>query len=568
MCQAGSGCRLAANISNARCGKPHGDGGYKPDTSPVIQEAVVRELVHRIGDKTWDVSEGAIIEAAKLIEAQGAHADMAVFEPLIEPLFKHANWGGMGRREGKAAADALVRIGQTAVPMLLENLTSMEGHDRWSALDILGRISEPKAVVLSQARGLLRDPDEYVRRTAIEILGKMGPDALPAVPELLQQEAVEKVLLDRQNMMTEYEFRQVWIQMALIRIQGPNADRIRALASHLKCQDESTARFAAENLGDIGAPAHIVLPELLEALHSTNANTRVGAAGAIGQIGADDDKTIAALIDRLKNDPELYVRQAAASSLGDIGPKAKAALPALRQAAYSGPESEWWGWGDAIQHIEPYAASTRAAATQTAPAPRPAGEIKPGAWWEAQSGWAQEVNGLRVRIDISGVNAPRLGMAVGLMFWNVSEGAFALNLSDGTMRRWEVRDAWEKIVEPRATMPAVARGDWTIYIRAQSTPYIPNSPRETNQSGHLEIDGRTWQLPPGRYTLRATFSGPSKVAGKLASTGAWEGSVEVPAQTFEVFGEPTPEAFQAAIAKTRARILITRRPNGGRWRNW
>lgn len=189
------------------------------------------------------------------------------------------------------------------------------------------------------------------------------------------------------------------------------------------------------------------------------------------------------------------------------------------------------------------------ATRQTQPSTRAAGEPKEGAWWEVEPGWAKEVNGLRVRIDVSGQNARRLAMEVELMFWNVSEDAFALNLSDGTMRSWEVRDAAGKVVEPRETTPVAAAANWMVYGRAASTPGTRVS--AGNRGGRLELDGRVWQLVPGKYTLGGTFSGPSKLAGKQKGSPAWEGRVEVPGQAFEVFGEPTAKEFKTAIAKAR-----------------
>ena len=174
-------------------------------------------------------------------------------------------------------------------------------------------------------------------------------------------------------------------------------------------------------------------------------------------------------------------------------------------------------------------------------------------WWERAPGWAKEVNGLRVRIDLRGVNTRRGGNGTcQLMFWNVSERTFALNPSDVTMDSWEVRDAKGKVVEPSETKPAAAKAYWYPYNPGQSSPGQIVSFSDVNRGGRLELAGRVWQLAPGRYTLRVTFSGPSKAPGKPEHPPAWEGRVEVPEQAFEVYGEPTPEEFKAAIAKARA----------------
>ena len=310
---------------------------------PADIQTSLQDLATRMMQKDWEVYSRAITEAAQLVLSQPVGREMAAFQPLVAPLFAHANWGGIGEREGRLAADALVRIGSPAVLVLVAKLKSADDHDRWSAMDVLGRIGEPKSLVLASARSLLKDGDSYVRRVAIDTLGKLGKDALPAVPDLKAQDAVEKTLTVRQNNQEhEYEPAQVHIELALIGIQGASPERIAALARHLTSDDKNqAAAYAAAELGELGTAARTATPELLAALRHTSAQVRVNAAGSLGKIGADDEAVIEGLIDRLKNDVEPYARQAAAGSLGLIGPKAKAALPPLRQAAKADPE--WWG---------------------------------------------------------------------------------------------------------------------------------------------------------------------------------------------------------------------------------
>src|SRR5262249_46640129 len=76
---------------------------------------------------------------------------------------------------------------------------------------------------------------------------------------------------------------------------------------------------------------------------------------------------------------------------------------------------------------------------------------------------------------------------------------------------------------------------------------------DPNRDGRLDIDGCVWQLSPGRYSLSCTFSGPSKSAGAPAGFEPWKGSIEVPAQRFEVFRDLTPDEWKAEIAQVRSR---------------
>jgi HEAT repeat protein len=256
----------------------------KPATGAATQSATAQKLAERISDKRVEVLIPAIQEAAKLIVTQDASADMAVFQPLFEPLFAHANYGGIGHEAWSAAAGALVRIGQPAVTMLVEKLKSKNEHDRWSAMNILSRIGEPKALVLASARALLRDSDDYVRRTAIESLERLGPVAMPAVAELQEQAAIEKDLLARQNRKEEYESQRVFIELALIRIRGVSPELVKAIASHLSSPGLGAAAHAASVLGELGNDARIALPELEQALTHPDGTTRGAVASAIRRI--------------------------------------------------------------------------------------------------------------------------------------------------------------------------------------------------------------------------------------------------------------------------------------------
>jgi HEAT repeat protein len=77
----------------------------------------------------------------------------------------------------------------------------------------------------------------------------------------------------------------------------------------------------------MGPKARGLIPALLVNLQDEDHFVRRGAAWALGQVGSDEDRVVAALIGVLRRDPDSSVRCAAAYALGYIGsPKARAAL--------------------------------------------------------------------------------------------------------------------------------------------------------------------------------------------------------------------------------------------------
>jgi HEAT repeat protein len=81
---------------------------------------------------------------------------------------------------------ALARIGEPAVPALIETLNDRDPKVRAAAAMALARIgSQAKAAVPALIKAL-KDKDPDVRREAARALGQMGPAAQEAVPALLE----------------------------------------------------------------------------------------------------------------------------------------------------------------------------------------------------------------------------------------------------------------------------------------------------------------------------------------------------------------------------------------------
>lgn len=86
----------------------------------------------------------------------------------------------------ETAAAALGRIGQPAVPQLVEALTSPNPTLRHQAADTLARIGPSAKDAVPALVKAMEDQDPTVRKAAARALGQIGPDAADAVPQLIE----------------------------------------------------------------------------------------------------------------------------------------------------------------------------------------------------------------------------------------------------------------------------------------------------------------------------------------------------------------------------------------------
>jgi hypothetical protein len=125
---------------------------------------------------------------------------------------------------------------------------------------------------------------------------------------------------------------------------GPSlAAAVRRLLGLLKDPNRDVRLQAAAALGDLGGQAHLVLPALRAALKEAalkdgDAAVRNAAAHAVLQVGPQPASEIAGLIASLKDDLDV-VRFNAAIALGDLGPEAREAVPALTHAHLRDPDA-------------------------------------------------------------------------------------------------------------------------------------------------------------------------------------------------------------------------------------
>jgi HEAT repeat protein len=228
-------------------------------------------------------------------------------------------------------------------------------------LPVVAQQPEPafEGRTVSEWLARLKDPDKKVRHDAVLTLNMMGPEAakiaLPAVlDQLKNKDAVgrpDAAFLLRQYVLLDY--------------LGPEVKTVRtALIGYLKDSDVGVRQEAAFALGYFGAAGKPAIPALIDGLKDSDMYVRGSCIHALSTFGTDARPAVPALTQLLK-DPEPYLRvnaaevlwrlgekkpeslavliavvkdhpldaPGAARVLGDIGPDAKVALPALLNAA-------------------------------------------------------------------------------------------------------------------------------------------------------------------------------------------------------------------------------------------
>ena len=256
-------------------------------------QSAVPALVKALGDDDADVRAGA----ARAIGAIGPAAKSAV-PALLEALKDQGYFlGARGELPSEvpvwvAVSEALGDVGPAALPELIAALKDEHPQVFAGAANAIHRIGPEAKEAVEPLVKLVKKDDAFARRAGIYGLMGIGPEAKAAVPALIEA-------LDHEHFHTQY--------------------------------------WACRALREIGPGAKAAVPVLVRLLKDDMASVRRHAAQALGGIGPEiGEEAIASLTAALK-DPTEPVREDAAIALGKIGPPAKAAAPALEKALAKGP---------------------------------------------------------------------------------------------------------------------------------------------------------------------------------------------------------------------------------------
>ena len=221
---------------------------------------------------------------------------------------------------GLADASPQGSLGEEPTGELVEMLASEDPARRVTGAISLGILGTSDPAALRGLAEALDDPDVRLRYKSARALWRLKEGAAPAAAEL-GAAMVDPDVRVRHN------------AYGALRVLGPEAEP--AIPTLLRMLDEGDveARIQAVNvLEEIGEPAAVAVPRIAELLSSTDDDMRYQAADALEELAPFAEAALPALIRALTTDEDPDVRRNVVSCLGDMGPPAAPAIPAMIEA--------------------------------------------------------------------------------------------------------------------------------------------------------------------------------------------------------------------------------------------
>jgi HEAT repeat protein len=344
-----------------------------PDNGAAAAVPVLAEMVE--SEKKGSLARSAL----SVLKELGPRARVAV--PALARALQGEDW--LFRSNVAYALGAIGPEAETAAPALEALLRDEKLSVRVEAARALWRIRRDRAAVPALL-GVCEAKDGS-RWRLLDVLGEIGPDADLAVPVL------------RQALRDADDPDRVGVALALWRLErrvevsgvvfDPRREGLSALLRMLRAGRPEQRVAAAGALGEIGPEAGEALPALLALIRDEDPFVREQAVAAVGAIGPDAAEAQAALAGLLRDenpDVRLAAAQAlvrgrhcpaavvatvveilerhphfaiaAAAVLGDLGPDARAAVPALRRLLRHSDRDVYVAAARALRQIDPDAA--------------------------------------------------------------------------------------------------------------------------------------------------------------------------------------------------------------------
>jgi HEAT repeat protein len=241
--------------------------------------------------------------------------------PALLPVLQTPNHAARGRvlaNLGNLGPEAAA-----AVPGLMQMLAE-PGYARWKASEVLGRIGKPAKAAVPNLAGLLSEKELLTRLLAAVALWQVEGKADPIVGVLI--EAVKNPSLGQ---------AQALISPPSSALSGQRSDGIGYSMNIRPGQVWPSVNIAEVRrqgvgiLGEIGPEARAAVPVLKAAMKDKLHPERLPAALSLWRIERSTAEVVPLLIEALKDKTNAMDRRLAVTIVGQIGPDAKAAIPAL-----------------------------------------------------------------------------------------------------------------------------------------------------------------------------------------------------------------------------------------------
>ena len=140
----------------------------------------------------------------------------------------------------------------------IRDLSDSDYQIRWKALEALAKLGPQAAPAVPALIDRLEEKNDHNR--VVDVLGNIGPAAAPAVPALLYH--LEQDLSVKDKLYKDESTNAIGIIETLAEI-GPTAkEAVPLLQQALKDENSNIRYFAAYALGEMGSAATVAIPDL------------------------------------------------------------------------------------------------------------------------------------------------------------------------------------------------------------------------------------------------------------------------------------------------------------------
>ena len=310
----------SAQASNAAVALQAMGAGAVPDLvrllaarDPLLQKPL-RTLTRRLPAPARDLISPYLYRPSASSVRQSAARSLGIIGPAaktaVPPLLRALRHSDQGF--AWESAGALSRIGKDSVQGLLLAMHDPSANTRQAAAFALGELHPPAAEAPPALATALGDADPSVRATAAASLGKIG---LPAAAALLEVVAHEKGAVREAAGTLIVRLYSSWERFDAS--TGPGHD-----------VSSGARREAIVALAEASPPDGLVAQVLSGALRDPDPGVRLAALQHLSMASTNLQPVLVGLAVCLSNE-SAAVRELAAKNLGNMGPAAKRATPAL-----------------------------------------------------------------------------------------------------------------------------------------------------------------------------------------------------------------------------------------------